>query len=48
MAMVVIMTMMSVVKKRERRYNTSNLDNDYEDNLDAFRLDLDICRPYGI
>ena len=48
MAMVVIMTMMSVVKKRERRYNTSNLDNDYGDNLDAFRLDLDICSPYRI
>ena len=48
MAMVVIMMMMRVVKKRERRYNTSNLDNDYEDNLDAFRLDLDICSPYGI
>ena len=48
MAMVVIMMMMRVVKKRERRYNTSNLDNDYGDNLDAFRLDLDICSPYGI
>ena len=48
MAMVVIMMMMRVVKKRERRYNTSNLDNDYGDNLDAFRLDLDICSPYRI
>ena len=55
MAMVVIMTMMRVVKKRERRYNTSNLDNgfnednfDFGDNLDAFRLDLDIGSPYGI
>ena len=55
MAMVVIMMMMRVVKKRERRYNTSNLDNgfnednfDFGDNLDAFRLDLDIGSPYGI